>query len=141
VDEVITTYTDGACRGGNPGFTSCGFVVYNGTDEVHKQGFYLGPELFTNNWAEFQGVICALNWAAINEVQRMLIFCDSKLVVNTINEEWKLGEESLIPLRDYARALLIRGNHSIQHIKGHAGILGNEVADAECNRILDEEGK
>jgi ribonuclease HI len=135
----IQIYTDGACRKGNPGQTSCAFVAYNGTAEVFRQGIYLGPELHTNNYAEFQGLIFALKWASILGITRIMLFCDSKLVVNTVNETWELKEESLKTIQIYARALMIRGNHTLHHIKGHSGILGNEVADLICNEILDKE--
>jgi ribonuclease HI len=98
----------------------------------------LGPELHTNNYAEFRGLINLLQWLDTKRIFRVLIFSDSKLVVNTVNDEWKLAEESLVPLRNLARGFMIRGSHSLQHCKGHAEVLGNEQADKECNRILDE---
>ena len=54
---MIEAYCDGACRVSNPGVTSCAWVVYEGEREVKHQAYFLGPELHTNNYAEFQGLI------------------------------------------------------------------------------------
>jgi ribonuclease HI len=44
---------------------SCAFVALTEKGElIHQQGFYLGPEIHTNNYAEYMGVINALEWVA-----------------------------------------------------------------------------
>lgn len=132
----IKAYTDGACRVSNPGICSAAFVVYDDGVEIAHEGIYLGPEVHTNNFAEYQGLLALLNWALANDQTDMRIFCDSKLVVCQVNGEWNTRDE-LAPLTRRAQVLLLRGSHTLAHIRGHQGILGNERADQLCNSVLD----
>lgn len=137
-----TAYTDGACRGGNPGETSCAFAVFYGGELPVAQGSrYLGPELHTNNFAEYMGLLDLLEWSFLNNVTGLDIHCDSKLVVEQVNGTWEFTEASkhLLEIRRKAYALLVRGRHVLHHIKGHAGDLGNEYVDKLCNEVLDAE--
>ena len=137
----MKAYTDGACRVSNPGETSCAWVVFqeDGNGPKYEGSRYLGPELHTNNYAEFQGLLDLLKWAEATQVMNLDIFCDSKLVVNTVTQAWQLNEPSLLPLRDLAYALLTRGHHTLQHIHGHSGDRGNDLVDKLCNEVLDKE--
>ena len=132
-------YCDGACRVSNPGECACAFAVFyeNRTQLVHRSARYLGPELHTNNYAEFQGLLELLKWAETNKVRGLDIFCDSELVVRTSVGLWALKEPSLLPLCHMAYALLVRGNHVLQHVRGHNENLGNEYVDKLCNEELD----
>lgn len=137
----MKAYCDGACRCGNPGETSCAFAVVN-YDGAHfgalAQGSrYLG--LHTNNYAEYMGLLDLLKWATENEKTGLDIYCDSKLVVNQVSGDWKMNSEELRPLRNLAYAMLVRGKHTLHHIKGHDGDPGNEFVDMLCNQALDEE--
>jgi ribonuclease HI len=140
---MISAYCDGACRGGNPGDTSCAFVIYDGDKEIFRKGTYLGPDKHTNNYAEYMGLITLLSFMHEKlyngqPLTRVLIFCDSQVVVQQVNQEWPVKAESLTALNATAYALKVRGKHVLQHIHGHDGILGNETADEICNEILDE---
>jgi len=140
---MIMAYCDGACRGGNPGTTSCAFVIYDGDKELFRWGKVL-PGKQTNNYAEYMGLINLLSYMSNksylgNPMKRVLIFCDSQLVVNQVNGEWPVKAEGLRDLNASAYALKVRGKHVLQHIHGHDGILGNEVADQICNEVLDAE--
>lgn len=133
----MKAYTDGACRGGNPGTTSCAWVLYlpNGTI-CHSE--FLGPELHTNNYAEYMGVLTLLRHLYVDGIANVDIFCDSKLVVEQINGRWKQNSQELKSLRDEAYALLVLGKHTLAHIPGHSGEEGNETADQLCNEELDK---
>jgi len=135
----MKAYCDGACRVSNPGETSAAFVVFDGAQLTAWGARYLGPELHTNNHAEFQGLLDLLKWAEDTQTKNLDIFCDSKLVVNTTTQTWQLKEAELLPLRDLAYALLTRGHHTLQHVHGHSGDRGNEYADRLCNLALDKE--
>lgn len=145
--SVPKAYCDGACREGNPGQASCAFAVIDHSDDtiafsmhVLAQGSrYLG--LHTNNFAEYMGLLDLLKWATANEKTGLDIFCDSKLVVEQVNGDWKTDSEELTPLRNLAYAMLIRGRHTLQHIKGHDGNPGNEYVDQLCNDVLNKEKK
>lgn len=134
---MFSAFTDGACRVSNPGLCSSAFVVYEGDEEVHRFGRLL-PGLNTNNVAEYSALLDLLDWAAQESIHGIHVYSDSKLVVNQVNLEWACKTEALAQLCLRAHMLLIRGRHSITHIRGHSGDLGNETADAICNQILDE---
>jgi ribonuclease HI len=86
---------DGGARG-NPGPAASAFVVQDTSGKmIFKQGFFLGNA--TNNQAEYQAVICALEWLEKNYPQSDAVFLlDSLLVVNQINKIFKVKESTLI---------------------------------------------
>lgn len=134
----MKAYTDGACRCGNPGETSAAWAVFSCGSVVQESGHYLGPELHTNNYAEYQALLDLLKWAMLNELKGLDIFCDSKLVVEQTNGNWVVNG-SLKTFQLEASALLLRGSHTLTHIRGHQGDPGNEYVDKLCNEVLDEE--
>lgn len=137
---MLKSYCDGACRCSNPGQTSCAFAVYEGDRVIAEGSRYLGPDLRSNNFAEYQGLLDLLKWAEVNTVRGLTIYCDSQLVIKTTKGEWNLNVLALQPLRDLAYALLTRGGHTLEHVKGHSGVVGNERVDFLCNEVLDKEG-
>ncbi len=134
----MQAYCDGACRVSNPGQCSAAFVVYDEDQVVAQFSTYLGPELHTNNWAEYQGLLHLLRWAESIGTKRLDIYCDSKLVVNQVMDVWDVNSVDLKRLWLEAYNLRVRGEHMLRHIKGHSGDLGNEYVDKLCNLSLDE---
>lgn len=138
----MKAYTDGACRGGNPGETSCAFAVFDSTGNLVDSGkHYLGPELHTNNHAEYMGLFSLLMWADRMSVRNLDIYCDSKLVVHQVNGDWQVNMKELQNLASTCYALKVRGGHTLSHIHGHSGDPGNDYVDKLCNEVLDHEGK
>jgi ribonuclease HI len=132
-------YVDGACRKGNPGVCSCAWVLYNDGLECGRAGHFLGPELHTNNFSEYQALVFALEYLYSSNIRNVVIHSDSKLVVNQVNQEWKVLSEDLTPLNAKAYGLLVQGAHILRHVPGHSLIEGNEAADKFCNKVLDEQ--
>ena len=105
---TLNIYTDGGSRG-NPGPAAVGVVIKDQSNKViHQFGQTIGKA--TNNVAEYQGVISALEWLIINKKKtetcpdlsrsnRDLIwinfFLDSTLVVNQLNGLWKVKDANL----------------------------------------------
>jgi ribonuclease HI len=137
---MLTAYCDGACRGGNPGFTSAAFVVYDGDAEKFLGKYYLGPERHTNNHAEFMALLYLLHALDHYGMKRVSIYSDSKLVVNTVTQQWLTNAEDLKTPVFKAYAMLVRGNHTLEHCKGHDANKGNERADTLANECLDDAG-
>src|SRR6266851_3298440 len=135
---MIKAYTDGACRKSNPGLCSCAWAVYEGGKLDSYGGRFLGPEFHTNNYAEYMGLIVLLEILYHNHMRNVVIHCDSKLVVNQVNQNWKVESKELRPLMSKAYGLLVEGCHVLKHIKGHDGNEGNERVDAICNEVLDK---
>jgi ribonuclease HI len=136
----LTAYTDGACRVSNPGLCSAAFVVFEDGAERFRHGRFLGFP-YTNNYAEYHGVIMLLEWAADLGYEGLEVWCDSQLVVKQVNCEWNT-KENLAALCAKAFGLLHKTKSTLKWLRGHDGETGNEIADQICNEILDrEQGK
>ena len=137
--EIVTIYTDGACKG-NPGPGGWG-VAMNYKD---KQKELCGgePET-TNNRMELMAAIQALE--SLNRSCAVKLHTDSKYVLQGITEwmvnwkkrGWKTAGNKPVKNEDLWRRLdQAIQRHSIEWIwvKGHAGDPGNERADALANQ-------
>lgn len=135
----INAYTDGACRGGNPGYTSCAWVMYDSTKPEWEvsQAQYLGPDRHTNNFAEYMALVLLLEHLYFNKYRNVIIHSDSELVVNQVNQKWQINDEGHRKNAARCYGLLTQGCHVLKHVKGHVGNKGNERADQLCNEVLD----
>jgi len=138
--EFLKIYCDGACSG-NPGNAGSGLALYEGKDNPTLiYGKY--EELGTNNTAELNALHKALEIASnVNCSTPIEIFSDSKYSIDCVtkwaygwkNKEWKKkgGEIKNLELIKQIHALYekIKDKIKILHVKGHAGIEGNELAD------------
>jgi len=129
-------YTDGGSRG-NPGASAGAYVICNMEDNVvEKSGFYMGVS--TNNKAEYQGLRLGLERAKELGVQKLSVFMDSQLVVNQVNGTYKVKNADLAPVHQEVVSLAkLFQEITFTYIPREA----NKLADAEVNRILDEQKK
>jgi ribonuclease HI len=134
----LSAYTDGACRLGNPGLCCCGYIVYSG-DEVIVANTRILEGLNTNNVSEYSGLMDLLEWAWEYGITGMKIYSDSKFVVETSQARWGIRPENANLLKFAAKAfkLLTEGGHTLEHVKGHNGNVGNEAIDSLLNSVLD----
>ena len=93
--EVLKIYTDGAARG-NPGPAACAFLFVHNNAIIHHGVSFIGTA--TNNQAEYQAIINALNAAQSFHKGRLQIFSDSKLAIQQINKKWKINYPHLSKL-------------------------------------------
>jgi ribonuclease HI len=147
--KFLTLFCDGASRG-NPGNASAGCVLFAEkilvkdskildeitTKPIWQQGFLLGKA--TNNWAEWQGLILGMEHILANFGKDIPIqvFLDSNLVVEQINQKWKVKNPYLQIL--YQKAKQISANFrniKFQHIFREY----NSRADKMANLALDGE--
>jgi ribonuclease HI len=131
-------YTDGACRISNPGLCSCAWVLYEDGIEVAHDSRYLGHQPHTNNYAEYMGLTLLLEHLYRYTIKNVRIYSDSALVVNQVNGRWNCNFLETRQMVAKIYGLLEQGGHSLHHIKGHEGYVGNERADYLCNEVLDE---
>jgi ribonuclease HI/uncharacterized protein YhfF len=126
-------YTDGGSRG-NPGDSSCAYVICNLDDSVvEKSGYYLG--MATNNQAEYYGFKKGLERARDLGIDKISLFSDSQLVVNQMNGLYKVKNQELAPLHQDVKALADSfGKITFTYVPREL----NKTADGEVNRILDE---
>jgi ribonuclease HI len=103
--ENITIFTDGGARG-NPGPSGIGAVIYEGKTRLAEVSEFIGHA--TNNWAEYQAVIRALETAVHYGLSgRTIEFrLDSKLVAEQLMGNWRVKEETLKPQWARARSLI-----------------------------------
>lgn len=121
----MNIYTDGSSRG-NPGPAGCAFVVYHNDIKIHQYSRNLGRE--TNNYAEYQALLDALEYATGVDYDDITIHSDSQLVIKHVKGEWKCKKEKLKPLCKRAKELM-KSNYNLVHVSAHCGIEGNEEAD------------
>ena len=129
---LAVAYADGASRG-NPGPASfgCAYTLEDGT-ALCGEGEVL--EETTNNVAEYQGCIRALERMAGWGLQRVELRLDSELVVRQIEGRYRVRQEHLKPLRQRARELADGfASFSIVHVPRKQ----NALADALANAALD----
>ncbi len=132
----VKIYTDGGSRG-NPGPSAAAFVVEDmDGNVVEKSGDYIG--ITTNNQAEYQALKKALDRAISLGVKKVHIYMDSLLVVNQINGLFKVKNRDLWPI--YEKVNELKGKFSVITFQQVPRQL-NKIADAEVNRILDEQVK
>lgn len=100
-------YTDGGARG-NPGPAGIGVVIYRAGQQdsrtagqhhlklVEKFGRYIGET--TNNQAEYQALLAALQRARELGATEIDCMMDSELAVRQLNREYKVRNKELAPL-------------------------------------------
>jgi probable phosphoglycerate mutase len=131
--DAITAYCDGGARG-NPG--PSGFGVYVEDERGHKLAElseYLG--IRTNNFAEYSGLLAALEYALRYDHPRLRVISDSELMVKQIKGQYKVKSPDLRPLYEEAKRR-IAGLESfhIQHVlRGK-----NKEADRLANQAMDQ---
>jgi len=130
----VIIYTDGGARG-NPGPAGAGIVILQNGKVLAEVKKYLGP-VQTNNWAEYEAVVIALEKAKALKLTRDIEFrLDSKLVVEQLLGNWKIKEPTLKPQVAKVKALLQDfGEVHFVHIPREE----NEEADRLVNEAIDK---
>jgi ribonuclease HI len=129
--EVLTIYTDGAARG-NPGPGGYGVVLlYKGHRKELSEGF----RLTTNNRMELMAVIAGLE-ALTRKDMKVLVYSDSKYVVDAVNKGWIWNWEAKRFKNKknpdlWKRYIRLHREFDIAFhwVKGHADIPENERCD------------
>ena len=93
----MTAHTDGACRG-NPGPAAGAAVIMKDGEVIAKRSKVLG--IATNNRAEYEAVILALEAAIELKASSLKVFTDSQLIARQIKGSYKVKKSDLIPLHD-----------------------------------------
>ena len=141
--EIVTIYTDGACRG-NPGPGGWGALLVLNEKKREMCG---GEKGTTNNRMELTAAIEGLG--ALKKPCKVLLVTDSQYVLKGVTEwmagwkkrGWKTAAKQPVKNVDLWQKLdLALGPHDVkwEWVKGHAGHPGNERADQLANRGIDE---
>lgn len=131
-EHYLIAYSDGGARG-NPGPSGYGVVIQ---DEAGKKlatlSEYLGHQ--TNNFAEYQGLIAALEYAVRHNQKALKVITDSELLERQINGIYKVKNATLRDLHARAKELIAQLEwFSIGHVlRGK-----NQEADRLANEAMD----
>jgi ribonuclease HI len=125
-------YFDGACRG-NPGPSAVGYVLVTGDGIAAEGGERIGRA--TNNRAEYEALIRALEVAREFGFDEVVVRGDSQLIVRQVRGEWDTNDPELRERRVRVRELL-EGfeTWSIEHVPREI----NDRADELANEALDD---
>lgn len=128
----FTAHCDGGSRG-NPGPAAFGAVIEDPHGQViARLSKYLGRQ--TNNYAEYQGLLAVLAWAAEHGARRLRVVSDSELMVRQMSGRYKVASPVLQPLWLEAR----RRAASLDAFEmRHTLREGNKEADRLANEAMD----
>jgi probable phosphoglycerate mutase len=130
--EDVTAYCDGGSRG-NPGPAGFGVSIEDEDGRpVAELSEFLGVK--TNNFAEYSGLLAALEYALTHGVKRLRVVADSELMVKQMKGQYRVNSPDLRPLWEEARRRAARlEGFEIRHVlRGK-----NRRADALANKAMD----
>jgi|SRR5215468_719255 len=133
----LVAHVDGGSRG-NPGPSGYGVVI---TDQaggrIAALSEYLGHQ--TNNYAEYHGLLAALDYAIKHRHKALKVVGDSELLVKQIRGQYRVKSPALLELYQRARQMIAQLDwFSIQHVlrekNGEADRLANAAMDKGMGR-------
>src|SRR6266567_438598 len=130
--HYLIAHSDGGARG-NPGPAGYGVVIHDEAGrKVTALSQYLGHQ--TNNFAEYQGLIAALEYAIQHGHKALKVISDSELLVRQIKGIYKVKNSVLKDLHARAKELIAKLDwFSIEHVlRGK-----NQEADRLANEAMD----
>jgi len=132
-EHHLVAHSDGGARG-NPGPAGYGVVIEDQSGRnVDQLSEYLGHQ--TNNFAEYQGLIAALEYALQHGPKALKVISDSELLVRQIKGIYKVKNPTLQDLHGRAKELIAKLEwFSI----GHALREHNQQADRLANEAMDK---
>ncbi|HEY4905475.1 MAG TPA: ribonuclease HI family protein [Candidatus Sulfotelmatobacter sp.] len=132
-EHYLIAHSDGGARG-NPGPAGFGVVIQDEAGrKVAELSEYLGHQ--TNNFAEYQGLIAALEYAIEHGPKALKLISDSELLVRQIKGIYKVKNATLQDLHGRAKELIAQLEwFSI----GHALREHNQDADRLANQAMDK---
>ena len=133
---MVRAYIDGGARG-NPGPAGFGVRV-EAADGTVLAELHGGIGIATNNVAEYNGLLAALEWAVDHGERRVHIRADSELLAKQMRGEYKVRNPGLQPLHARARLLMMQLDEVVfEHVRREF----NKEADRLSNLGMDEAEK
>ena len=140
-------FTDGACPNNGKGGARAGLGVWWNHGHKLNVSARVRGEKQTNNVGEIQAIVKAIEKAIeMKTIKKLQINTDSEFTINSVNKwmpGWKkkgwrkadgkevANKDDFIILDKVIQSAKVDNNIDIkwQHVRGHAGIEGNEEAD------------
>jgi ribonuclease HI len=136
--HYLIAHSDGGARG-NPGPAGYGVVIQDEAGrKVAALSHYLGRQ--TNNFAEYQGLIAALEYTLAHGHKALKIVSDSELLVRQIKGIYKVKNSTLQELHGRATQLIAQLDwfsidHALREHNREADDLANEAMDKGMGRV------
>jgi ribonuclease HI len=129
----LVGFIDGGARG-NPGPAGYGvFIVDESGHPVAELSEYLGRQ--TNNYAEYSGLLAALNYALRNGGKALKVVSDSELMVKQIKGQYKVNNPTLKELHGRAMKLIDQLDHfEIRHVLRDKNLEADRLANLAMDR-------
>src|SRR6201996_8962676 len=109
VPEHIVAYCDGGSRG-NPGPAGFGVYIQDSAGKVLAElSQFLGQR--TNNFAEYSGLLAALEFTVSNGYRSRRVISDSELMVKQMKGQYRVNSPELRPLWEEARRQVSHLDH------------------------------
>ncbi|MGA7400262.1 MAG: ribonuclease HI family protein [Candidatus Sulfotelmatobacter sp.] len=138
-EHYLIAHSDGGARG-NPGPAGYGVVIQDQSGrKVAHLSEYLGHQ--TNNFAEYQGLIAALEYALQHGPKALKLISDSELLVRQIKGIYKVKNAVLQDLHGRAKELIAQLEwfsigHALREQNTEADRLANEAMDKGMGRSV-----
>jgi ribonuclease HI len=139
-EHYLVAHSDGGARG-NPGPAGYGVVIQDQSGrKVAHLSEYLGHQ--TNNFAEYQGLIAALEYALKHGPKALKLISDSELLVRQIKGIYKVKNSTLQDLHGRAKELIAQLEwfsigHALREHNRDADRLANEAMDKGMGRSAE----
>lgn len=131
--DYLVAHIDGGARG-NPGPAGYGVVIEDHVGRrIEQLNGFLGTQ--TNNFAEYSGLLVALEYALGHGFRSLKVLSDSELLVKQIKGEYKVRSEALLDIYREAKELIARlEKFQVRHIPREQ----NREADRLANLAMDK---
>ena len=116
-------YVDGASSG-NPGDSGAGMVIFDGNGtEISRDSVFLGK--MTNNMAEYEALLRALEKAQEHGAQDVVVYTDSLLVANQVIGTYKINNDIL-------RAICGQGKKNHKQFRSLCDTIYTKRTEQDC---------
>ena len=123
------------CSKGNPGPAGAGAVIYKDNVEYWSSCYTVGKH-FTNNYAEYCGLLLGLRGAISHNITHLLVKGDSMLVIKQMRGEYKVQSDLLKQLINEAMDLTKHFSYiDFEHVYRDKNTRADELANfglVEC---------
>jgi len=140
----MEVYTDGACSGNGTPAARGGIGVWFAKDSPDNVSRPIRGPVHTNNVAELQAIEAALDALAARGVTHATVYSDSMYAINALTlwapkwaaRGWRTAAGTPVANQELIAAILAKLAGSgflgvtLAYVPGHAGVEGNEGADA-----------
>jgi ribonuclease HI len=134
--KQIKIFSDGGARG-NPGPAAIAFLILSEAGQtLIEKSHYLGHR--TNNQAEYEALIAALESAVVFGAEEVTCHLDSQLVVKQVNGKYRVRNVELMKLWRKVQELL-KSFKKVNFISVRRTNIQIQRADILLNKTLDEQ--